>query len=93
MYVISYDISSNRLRNKAAKILEAYGTRVQYSVFECELSEKQYRDIYISLFELLKEEEDAGVLIYPFCKGCKKKRIKIGIGKLAIYLDEECIVI
>ena len=40
MYVVSYDISSDRLRNKVARTLEGYGTRIQYSVFECKLSEK-----------------------------------------------------
>ena len=37
MYVVSYDITSDRLRNKIAKTLEGYGTRIQYSVFECRL--------------------------------------------------------
>ena len=37
MYVISYDISENKIRNKVAKILEGYGKRIQYSVFECDI--------------------------------------------------------
>ena len=39
MYVISYDISENKIRNKVAKILEGYGKRIQYSVFECDIDE------------------------------------------------------
>ena len=35
MYIVSYDITSNKLRRKIAKELENYGVRVQYSVFEC----------------------------------------------------------
>ena len=34
MYVVSYDIGSDKLRNKVAKVLLGYGNRVQYSVFE-----------------------------------------------------------
>ncbi len=91
-YVISYDISSDRLRNKIAKELETYGIRVQYSVFECELSEKQYRDIYKKLVELL-EKEDANILIYPLCNICKKRKESVGIGKLEVWEDEDCVVI
>ena len=46
MYVISYDIVSDKLRNKVAKILLDYGKRVQYSVFECYISQKQFEELY-----------------------------------------------
>ncbi|NOK65510.1 MAG: CRISPR-associated endonuclease Cas2 [Chloroflexi bacterium AL-N10] len=35
--VVSYDIVDDRRRTKVRKILEGYGVRVQYSVFECTL--------------------------------------------------------
>ncbi len=35
--VISYDISNDRRRRKVMKIMEDFGKRVQYSVFECRL--------------------------------------------------------
>ena len=41
--VISYDIEDDKLRTKLAKVLEGHGERVQYSVFECHLDEKQLR--------------------------------------------------
>ncbi len=37
-YVIAYDISNQRERNRVSKILCGYGFRVQKSVFECSLS-------------------------------------------------------
>lgn len=39
-YLVSYDIPETRRRTKLAKILEDFGDRVQYSVFECILDEK-----------------------------------------------------
>ena len=39
--MIAYDISEDRIRYRVAKILENYGTRVQYSVFECKLREQE----------------------------------------------------
>lgn len=92
VYLISYDISSDRLRNKVAKCLETYGTRVQFSIFECELLEKQYDEVYIKLKELLRGEENAGILFYPICRKCRKKRTEIGKTN-EINWEEECIVI
>lgn len=34
-YVVVYDISSDKQRKKVSDLLEGYGLRVQYSVFEC----------------------------------------------------------
>ncbi len=36
-YVVVYDISSDKERNRIDKILKGYGFRVQKSVFECRL--------------------------------------------------------
>jgi CRISPR-associated protein Cas2 len=36
-YIISYDISDNKLRRKTEKLLKGYGIRMQYSVFRCKL--------------------------------------------------------
>ncbi|NJK64957.1 MAG: CRISPR-associated endonuclease Cas2, partial [Synechococcaceae cyanobacterium SM2_3_1] len=40
LYVIAYDISCDRRRRKVSEVLEGYGKRAQYSVFECVISEK-----------------------------------------------------
>lgn len=58
MYVISYDITSDRLRNKIAKELENYGRRVQYSVFECRITAKQFEKLYQKLIILMEGERD-----------------------------------
>lgn len=43
--VVSYDIPSNRRRHKVMKTLEGFGTRVQYSVFECNLKPREIEDL------------------------------------------------
>ena len=47
-YVISYDISDTKTRNQLAKILEGYGTRIQYSVFECYMGREKFNVLYSS---------------------------------------------
>ncbi|MEN4045383.1 CRISPR-associated endonuclease Cas2 [Sulfurimonas sp. NWX367] len=41
-YVISYDIANDKHRTKLSTLLDKYGTRVNYSVYECELSQRQF---------------------------------------------------
>ncbi len=55
--VISYDIEENRVRRKLSKLLEGYGVRVQYSVFECEISEKRFQELYKKIFQLTEGME------------------------------------
>lgn len=76
-YVISYDIEENRIRTKLAKILEGYGVRVQYSVFECELTEKRFRELYEKIFRLT-EPAEGSVRFYAICGKCEEKIVTIG---------------
>ena len=55
--VVSYDIPSNRRRLKVMKTLEGFGTRVQYSVFECNLKPKEIDDLRRKLKKLIVEED------------------------------------
>lgn len=78
MYVVSYDIVSDRLRSKIAKTLEGYGTRIQYSVFECRLSEKKYKELYGKLMQLMTGVEKGSIRFYSLCGNCEGKIRTIG---------------
>ncbi len=81
LYVVSYDITSNSLRNKVAKLLEGFGRRVQFSVFECHLTEERYKELYRKLFALTSKMPDGSVQFYPICDNCAKKKRVIGIAE------------
>lgn len=89
MYVISYDISSDRLRNKMAKLLEGHGKRVQYSVFECRLTEKQFSDLYEKIVCLLSDTGEDGVRVYQLCGKCEKHIQTIGVETCKLLPEEE----
>lgn len=53
MYIaISYDIPEDKRRTKIHKILKSYGQWMQYSVFECNLTETQYAKLRSRLNKL-----------------------------------------
>ncbi|GJQ31786.1 MAG: hypothetical protein HBSAPP04_06250 [Ignavibacteriaceae bacterium] len=76
-YLVTYDVAKDRRRKKMSDFLLEYGVRVQYSVFECDLTEKDVQAIMKKAEELIDPATDS-VLIYPLCKNCVGKRIRIG---------------
>jgi len=59
LYIIAYDIPCDKRRKKIADLLEGYGSRVQYSVFECFLTTAKYNELQKRLAKLFKVEEDS----------------------------------
>jgi len=68
-YVICYDISDDKRRDTISKILESYGTRVQYSVFECNLSVDQLNELCQRLEAFVNADQDS-IRIYSLCNAC-----------------------
>ncbi len=68
-YVITYDIPDDRRRLRVAKALEARGERVQYSVFECLLTEQQFEELWKEVRRKIDEKEDT-VRAYRLCAEC-----------------------
>ncbi len=64
VYVITYDISDDKRRTKIAEALEGYGTRLQFSVFWCELSAPQLARLKAALDPLLDEGTDQVLFLH-----------------------------
>jgi CRISPR-associated endonuclease Cas2 len=52
-HIVSYDITSNKLRRKVEKELKNYGIRLQYSVFSCRISTVELQNLRSGLLDLL----------------------------------------
>lgn len=68
-YIVCYDIRHAKRLRKVAKHLEGYGTRLQYSVFRCHLSQSQMQKLRWELTERFVTKED-DVLFIPLCDRC-----------------------
>lgn len=85
-YIISYDISDNKRRSAIADILKDFGARVQYSVFECLLTEDQFT----VLFHRLRSEIDPAtdsLRCYRLCQACVDEILLAGRGDLTTEPD------
>jgi CRISPR-associated protein Cas2 len=67
-YLICYDVRNDKRLRHAAKHLEGYGERLQFSVFRCWLSKAQAQRLRWELTEILEAEDD--VLFIPLCPRC-----------------------
>ncbi|MDS3861713.1 CRISPR-associated endonuclease Cas2 [Thermosynechococcaceae cyanobacterium BACA0444] len=67
LYIITYDIPCNKRRKKVSDLLEGYGTRVQYSVFECILNHTKYCELKKRLLKRVNMNEDH-LRFYPLSK-------------------------
>jgi len=90
-YVVTYDIPDDQRRTKVAKILEDFGDRVQYSVFEMELEHLKQLDEMRSRLESVIDPQADGVRIYFLCQGCRAKIMILGQGE--VYTDQEVYII
>ena len=68
-YVIAYDIEADRRRTKVMNTLKDFGQRVQYSVFECDLTRARLAEIKRRLESLIDQRKDR-VHIYAMCDAC-----------------------
>jgi CRISPR-associated protein Cas2 len=68
-YLVCYDIRNPKRLRKAAKHIEGYGTRMQYSVFRCWLSPPQMQRLKWELTEKIVKPED-DVMFIPLCSRC-----------------------
>jgi len=64
LYVVTYDIRDDKRWRKVFKLMRGYGDHVQYSVFRCELSERERVELMEKLTQAIKATEDQ-VLLFP----------------------------
>jgi CRISPR-associated protein Cas2 len=76
-YIVAYDISSDKRRNKVHKILSGFGAWTQYSLFELFLTDKEYILLQEKLEKVLDAEKDS-VRFYPLCAACLKQVETVG---------------
>jgi CRISPR-associated protein Cas2 len=78
LWLITYDISDDGIRDSVYTMLKNYGKRVQYSVFECFLTDSQHEELRSLL--LVEIEKEDSLRWYPLCSWCSNKVFFQGVG-------------
>jgi CRISPR-associated protein Cas2 len=88
--LISYDIVEDKKRLGVMRILKDYGTPVQKSVFECNLSKRTYGLVKAMIEDVINKQKDR-VRYYRMCEGCRVRVEISGWGEITE--DEEFVVV
>lgn len=83
--LVTYDINTQtpegeRRLSRVAAVCESYGTRMQYSVFECRLSETRLQRLWVELAEIIDPSADS-VHVYRFPGELASARATLGVQK------------
>ncbi|MDQ6969990.1 MAG: CRISPR-associated endonuclease Cas2 [Mariprofundus sp.] len=83
-FLVCFDISDNKVRQRIGKVLLHYGHRVQHSVFEIALSNTgEMNRLKKSLVAILKDENE--LRFYRLCTQCRKSSLRIDDLPLATF--------
>lgn len=82
--LVAYDVATpdragQRRLAKVAALCERYGTRVQYSIFECRLGEASLQRLVNELLDVIDHKDDS-VRIYRFAGALVDSRTNLGRG-------------
>jgi CRISPR-associated protein Cas2 len=70
-HLVSYDVRDPKRLRQVAKLLESYGTRVQYSVFRCRLDGEALERLHWQLSQVMEDVDD--LLVIPLCNRCAEQ--------------------
>jgi len=77
--IVAYDIADEKRLASVAKIMLDYGTRVQKSIFELQVTPGVFREIKKRIEAVIDAEKD-GVKYFPLCGRCAQTVEIIGKG-------------
>ena len=62
-YVVTYDISDDRRRDQVFRACKDYGDHAQYSVFLCDLAEKELVELKSRLIDAIHHRQDQVLIV------------------------------
>ena len=77
LHLVAYDIRKPSRLRKVAKTCKDFGIRVEYSVFECDLADPDFEELWEILSDIIDHDEDC-ILAYRICGTCVTKIESIG---------------
>lgn len=87
LYIVTYDICEDKRLRQVFTLLRGYGDHLQYSVFRCELSDKERIELIEKLAAIIKHTEDQ-VLFFPL--GPSRGEREYGIHAVGLAYSPVC---
>jgi len=89
--VFAYDIADDRRRDRVVRVLEDYLVRVQESVFEGEIGDRQHLRLLAEVGTLIDHRQD-NIRVYNLCQRCRVTVETMGIAITPPERDEDAVL-
>lgn len=76
-WIIGYDVVKDRRRTRLANLLDLYGQRIQYSLFQGRLRPVIFDNLLENLKRVIDCREDR-LHVFPLCTCCARRRLAWG---------------
>ena len=91
-FLVCYDIRDDYRLARVAKTMRGYGDRIQYSIFECQLSEMDLVRCRLALSRVIDHRKDQILFVDLGPSEGRGDRVITSLGQAYSSLDAPCII-
>ena len=92
-YIVTYDIRDPKRLRKIHKTCKGFGTHLQYSVFECDLTPEEKANMESRLSQILHHDQDQVLFIDLGPAALRGERTITALGQVYSKVDAPCFVV
>jgi CRISPR-associated protein Cas2 len=92
-YLVCYDISNDKRLRRVFKICKNFGNHLQFSVFECDLSQSEKIEFESKLSDVISKTDDQVLFIRLGPSEGRGNRVISALGAPYISFDAPCYVV
>ncbi len=93
IYLVTYDIADDKRLRRVFRKMNGYGEHLQYSVFQCELSDKEHARMIADLNPLINHREDQILIFSLGTAESYNAGATQAIGKPYVFVERHAIVV
>jgi CRISPR-associated protein Cas2 len=92
-YLVCYDITEDKRRDRVFKVCKNHGEHLQFSVFECDLNAAELAGLQAELSGVISLSDDQVLLVSLGPAEGRGDRVIAALGKPYTKLDSPCYVV
>jgi len=92
-YIVTYDIRDDKRLRKVFKTCKGYGVHLQYSVFECDLTDMEKAQFEAKLLEIISQADDQVLFVDLGPAAQRGERVVTSLGQSYLKFDDPCYVV
>lgn len=93
VYLVTYDISDDKRLKRVFTKMSGFGEHLQYSVFQCELSDKERIEMIAALSPLLNHKEDQVLIFSLGPSDGYNAGATLALGRPYVFIERHAIVV